>query len=244
MHHCHHFTGASLPTPFQITISATGSNPAAQHGWIYDWQTLIAGVLALLAAVATALVIYRQVRVAEEQENRRRNRRLSAARATLPLTLATIMDYTQASAHALLSSYPTSPGLLGASTPLPAHSPFPAEAIGALERMIEATDDEAVSERLIGMITEAQVIDSRRRRAHATRSDVDVYLLQLAKIAGAAAVLFPYARREDETISDEYPWDEILTQLKILGVDPEIHPEAWGIAQRAKDRATKAGTPK
>ena len=44
---------------------------AAAHGWFYDWQTLIAGLLALLAGVGTVVVTLiaanHQVKVAQHQ---------------------------------------------------------------------------------------------------------------------------------------------------------------------------------
>jgi hypothetical protein len=40
---------------------------AAAHGWLYDWQTLIAGLLALLAGVGTVIAANRQVKAARRQ---------------------------------------------------------------------------------------------------------------------------------------------------------------------------------
>lgn len=57
---------------------------------LHEWQTLIAGLLALVAIVW----LQRQISLAREQESARRERHHFAARATLPAALAELVDYT------------------------------------------------------------------------------------------------------------------------------------------------------
>lgn len=49
------------------TIIRVISDPAPQRSWIYDWQTLEAGVLAVILAAITAILLLRQIRAQNRQ---------------------------------------------------------------------------------------------------------------------------------------------------------------------------------
>lgn len=68
------------------------------------WQTLYAGVIAGVAAVATISVILLQIWASDELERKRLRRRNEAIRAVLPLSLTQICDYAAicAQAHAMV----------------------------------------------------------------------------------------------------------------------------------------------
>lgn len=57
------------------------------------WQTLISGILAILAALSGAGLVYYQTRQTRAVEEDRLQRRHAAARSTLPLVLSSIMNY-------------------------------------------------------------------------------------------------------------------------------------------------------
>jgi hypothetical protein len=60
---------------------------------LFDWQTLIAGILALLGAFLTVRVIRAQISQAGNSEEARRKRDELAARAVLPLALSQFTRY-------------------------------------------------------------------------------------------------------------------------------------------------------
>lgn len=60
---------------------------------LFDWQTLVAGVLALIGAGATVYYIHLQIKQVEYLEVARRSREEMAARAVLPLALSQIVKY-------------------------------------------------------------------------------------------------------------------------------------------------------
>ena len=65
--------------------------------WLSDflnkWQTLEAGILALLAGIATVITIRRQIDQGERQAEERLERRQYAAKAALPAALAALVEY-------------------------------------------------------------------------------------------------------------------------------------------------------
>lgn len=60
---------------------------------LFDWQTLVAGVLALIGAGATVYYIHLQIKQVEYLEVARRSREEMAARAVLPLAFSQIVKY-------------------------------------------------------------------------------------------------------------------------------------------------------
>ena len=69
--------------------------------WLRDWQTLIAGLVALGAALATIEWMQKQIEETQWQADDRRRRELDAARAVLPLALSEISSYESAVARTL-----------------------------------------------------------------------------------------------------------------------------------------------
>lgn len=69
--------------------------------WLKEWQTLVAGVLAFLAAAATVWVLVRQSRVEKLRYAELRKRRFQAVRAVLPADLSEICHYCTLCAQAI-----------------------------------------------------------------------------------------------------------------------------------------------
>jgi hypothetical protein len=61
--------------------------------WLYDWQTLIAGLIALVGAYWAVSGIGLQIAQADELEELRRVRAEAAAKAVLPLSLSELSKY-------------------------------------------------------------------------------------------------------------------------------------------------------
>lgn len=56
--------------------------------WVYDWQTLVSGLLAVVAAAVSVYFLNKQIRQAEQHEKERLARRLVAERGVMPATLS------------------------------------------------------------------------------------------------------------------------------------------------------------
>lgn len=71
--------------------------------WLFDWQTLVGGLLALGAAYLAGRQIQRQIVQAETLHKEEVQRRHNAARSVLPLSLAGVSRFLQAMADSVAS---------------------------------------------------------------------------------------------------------------------------------------------
>ena len=80
----------SYPTSADAdTLEAAGECLAGLFCWLKDWQTLAAGVLALMAA----FIAWKQLDFQREESESRRRRRAQACRAVLPVDLSGFIRY-------------------------------------------------------------------------------------------------------------------------------------------------------
>lgn len=192
---------------------------------LYDWQTLVGSVLALISAIWAGRLVLSQIRQSDEQETKRRNQRFIAARSTLPLTLSAMSNYATDMAYRLKSFKQSVErdhldGLL--LDPVPP----PAEAIAALERMIEATDDANVTKMLRKMLSEVQLLQSRSGELGRVNfgerigipHNVDVYILQCATIYAQATALFDFARFATDEADETVTWAGAYNALNVMGI--------------------------
>lgn len=207
----------------------------------YDWQSLIGGILAIVAAFVGAWLLYKQIRQVERHENERRNRRIAAVRATLPLILSGICQF----AREMINELSSARTQLGNGTTIPTSSsfsppPVPTAFVAALQDMIEATGDTAIVDLLSEIIGEIQVlsaragslIDVRSRGIMGVGSNLDEYLVQAARLHALAGGLFEYARRRDEDAPSAIAWDRVASALHASHVDDHTHPGAFAILTR------------
>ena len=78
-------------------------NEAAPDSWVYHYQTLIAGGLALVAAFFTVLFIPRQIAVSESQHREILSRQYRSVRASLPFALSQLNSYAEECSQLLQS---------------------------------------------------------------------------------------------------------------------------------------------
>jgi putative Mn2+ efflux pump MntP len=62
-------------------------------GWIYNYQSLIGGIIALSGAAVGAWFLHKQIRQTTEIENERRERKRAALRAVGPIILSSVIQY-------------------------------------------------------------------------------------------------------------------------------------------------------
>lgn len=216
---------------------------------LYDWQTLVTGIVAIGAAWVAAHIVRQQINQAREQENERLRRREIAARATLPLTLAGLSDYARGSA-AELKSIVAGLDILETFNKAPTMTPAdpPAHLIGAVERMIEATSDANVIRMLRAMLADMQVLNSRMNGLalelelepegpfDSIRMSMDVYLLQCGVIYAQSASLFDYARFKADTVPAELDWQSVYGAFQSLGVHDHEFPKLYELCGHLRDK--------
>jgi hypothetical protein len=180
---------------------------------LYDWQTLLTGVAALVAAWWTVRQIRSQIRQTEELATDQRRRRERAARAMLPLALSELADYAAACMTRLHALRPyfrpdgsldsTQADKAGADWTTPA---LPQNVLAVVKECIEFVDD-GPARTLAVLIRQFQVQHvrlndgiSRLRRHDGVRlilwAHVQQAIRDAAEVYGRTSAAFPFARGE------------------------------------------------
>jgi hypothetical protein len=126
-----------------------------------DWQTLVTGALAIIAALIGGTYIRQQTTIVEKREQARLKRQHAAARAVLPLALSALVDYAKDCAsnlHPPMGSASGS-GVLQRSYVPPTLDPG---VIPQLRDVIESAD-ELLGERVSTIISDVQILAARLR---------------------------------------------------------------------------------
>lgn len=204
---------------------------ATWASWLYDWQALGGSLIAVGAAIygvrkvqeqirvakvqtdQTERIAARQLEVSERHEAERLRRRYIAARATLPATLSGFMDFAQIAADGIDHIYDeVAAGHHHEANrpPVSYHAPpEPTHLISAIERMIEASNDPALADRLAELLSNAQVLHARVRGIARDLSNknllglaltLEIYIASAAEIYAEADSLIAYARRETDDV--------------------------------------------
>lgn len=231
--------------------------------WIYDFQTLITGLLAIGAAWIAATIAKGQLEAAKEQihvareqiaagtaeADQVRERRLRAVRATLPVTLSSICEYSQAVGSQLAASWPAAANLYPnddngiTNYPVKAELPdIPFEQLESLELVLEFTDVEEVASRIESIMREMQVLAARiaplRYGAEIGTDWLAGLIIQAATLYARAESLFTYARGKAPGVNTAPLWDRVLVALNIMKI---YNLKVLEIANAQKDRGDEPG---
>nr|WP_047170180.1 hypothetical protein [Sphingomonas sp. Y57] len=228
--------------PGEITRWVTCVGYDCNVSFLYDWQTMITGILAVIAARWALHAAKEQVQVARDQialsqaeADRDRNGRLRAARAGLPAALSSVCDYAMENAATIWKARPE-------VDPYQAEDPTafqqwklqlkllttPAIIITTAERVLELTADEQVASRLELLLRELQIFDARAREFRVgrdvTNHEEAEFLLQLAGIYTLAGTLFSYGRGERPSAAPLPTLADVSSTLLFWNmIDPKIN---------------------
>ena len=194
--------------------------------WLYDWQTLVSGLLALEAAA----IAWRQLGEQRRQARTDRSGKLRAARAALPLALNQVMSIAEMNARGLFAEWPVESRASLATAiraPLPTSrfnvAGLPTDVIAVLERVIELCDNEPVAARLESILREIQIFESRSRPSGLNQLKMEYgvvdYLEQVASIYARAESLFDYARGRYPGPSGYPLWDRVKVVARNMGME-------------------------
>lgn len=219
---------------------------------VLEWQTLIAGVLAIFAALLGGSFVYLQTMEQRRQNEQQLERKHAAARSVLPLALSGMTHYAQDVAKTLESL--RAPG--GHSTPLEITTTitniprFDHQDIEVLRGVVESADQE-ISDRISDIISEAQIMNSRMMSLASglmpgsgtlfNNMTLDDYSVCAATIYARCNELFSYARREKELAPSKYPtWSSLKSALRLLDFDEDLHADMFIFAERRATRWAQA----
>lgn len=216
----------------QITELATTLDwwPAiSQHA--FDWQTLIAGFLALVGAGWTVRGLRAQIRQTDQLAENRRSREELAARAVLPLALSDMSGYARDCIQ-LLSIYVTGEKpVVPADLEIPRTSP---DSVGTFRDCARFADPK-VATKIHALLSTVQVQQARLRslirRSRGKRMSVEKgvdAMIDAAEVHAKNDDLFEYARGADAVRS---PPGQLRTALRNSGIWEPEHPAHQRIIQ-------------
>lgn len=195
--------------------------------WVDHWQTLVGAALALPLA-------FWAIRVPARQEHRRQERRRAAVRASMPIRLSELSDYSILAMRRLAKL--RRPGGVPNSAFKNFEKPqIPQGLVQGLESTIEALEDERVVGRLSSIIGEIQVLDSNMAELHLkpeAGGNIDSFLRRAALIHAQTESLYEFARGETEVIKHPLDWGDVRRGLQIARVYENTHPDVYGLIER------------
>ena len=211
--------------------------------WLKDWQTLVAGVLAIGAAFIGGHFIMVQVREARRQDDDRLTRAYAGARASMPLALSTVSEYAIECGRVLrpLQAQAKDETIPHQEFAVP---PLPVEVIIAFQRIVETAPDRNVSEVFARFLGALQVQAARLRSMAGNLStaapsavlvvaaELEDRILDAAVIWARAAALFEFARDKADEPPTEYKGPDRLTALHLMGFYDYEQPRLYETANR------------
>lgn len=227
----------------------------------HEWQTLIGGGYAIIAAIFAGRVIVVQIARAEEieqarlsaariQDERNTARALMAARSVMPLTLNVLTDYANAVAKASITVLDRSAGrrvrlTVDRMPPLPL---APSETIPSLQAFILAAPVE-MGPYVADLLSDLQLLSANASSAWSRTIASDeghiVHRNNFEALIGRSAVLYArisglyaFARRETDIVPDQPMKANLDTALRLWLVAPDAYPRYVEAAESYFRKAT------
>jgi hypothetical protein len=180
---------------------------------LFQWQTLISAILALLAALITIVFLWIPIR----QEKKRSEKINMARRATLPIILASLSEYTRSIAQYIRSE------MSEGATSKPN---FPSQEIIGLEVAISHFDNKAAAEAIVKLIQEMQVLHSRTQdnsfwSGRPDSPNLRILAVQIAVVQNLIDILFPFSRFERNSVEKYHLLNDLNSKLNLLRFDNE-----------------------
>lgn len=190
--------------------------------WIERWQTLLAGALALCGAIATVVIITRQIRTAEihisvqeRQYNEVRRGKYIGARAKLSMAISDMCRECDRTIGNLLNQHDLYRMELRIS-------------YSELDAIIETIEhaDPTSARNLSIICSEIQVVKSRiernRRSLNRYSPEFRTQLYDLCHLKAALESTFPFTRQEEDVLIINITQEDIKRALRLNGARPEI----------------------
>lgn len=188
--------------------------------WLYDWQTLITGVLALGVGGATVWMVRRQIDQQDQLHAAGRRSRFAVAKAKAPLAAIEIHEHAkiyvaeaEKLVHLVLRRSREKFAFIG--------PPFPTQAETILDTLVETSDDPILIEQVSALYSEQQVMTSRlsdvpRPSEHSLT--INDYVLQPIMMDAIAMNLLAFGR--DDVAMLRLDWASVEASAKRLIHDP------------------------
>lgn len=195
--------------------------------WLYNWQTLIAGLIALIAAGIGFYAINRQTQTTADLARLELDHRHNAARCVLPFALSSISAICQQMADSIAEEFEARkrPGFdqgweeatQGSRRRQFDNLALSEEVIGVFRNFVETLSDHADVAHIGQLLSQIQILLARWNSFNLTQISVNIQLISILVNVGTVALLndslFNYAR--------------IATNEKFSIVGTKEHDDVW-----------------
>lgn len=200
--------------------------------WVFHYQTLITGILAVGGAALAYIGIREQIDQGKAEKGQDVAREIFAARAVLPTALSALSDYAVRCSRQLLDLLPEEIMEQTVRKRLVEVPPVPDGVIGAFQNAIRFAETE-VGKALADLLGALQIQHSRLRglvqdgvRADhvITRTEIGRRVLDAVELYAGLAATFDYARRRSDRVDLNLSKEQIETALRNCGIfdDPTV----------------------
>ena len=211
--------------------TACGLDLACNIGWLDHWQTMITG---LLAVVAAFIALGADTRRGKSE----RKRALEAARLRLHLAASDLIGFAREALSFLKHHLDHTNEL---APPLPT---LPLAALDALAAFVEATDDLTASAYVSNLVSRSQVLNSR---LHSSSEDSALrhgstawsYVRNAAEVYAGAEGLLPYARGEQSSPPHSLDWTRVKSALFFADIYEDSYSDLHAFIDRAIARSAR-----
>lgn len=201
------------------------------------WQTIIAGLLALIGAYLTVAALERQLEIQRQQSDDQRRRKHYAARAALPAALSDLVQYTRACETILkdigLASQLTGRIIFAPPWVSPTAPLIPHNALQVLQTCIESADEDMMAV-IAGLIEDFQVMHARLltflkdtspgSATIVTRDHLNDRIIDTLEFDLRCGKMFEYARRRSEGAVSPTTREELSTRAFFEDIHDEDFP--------------------
>jgi len=206
---------------------------------IYEYQTLVAGILALASAIVAAILLHQQTRQARHIELDRKEGQREAARTWLSLHLSIILRYAETTGQDLWTLIGASKsGKIPSGTTIPDFLPIPMDSARAVREFAQfATKDEA---RYIALLfASIQVLDANVRSLKTSTAshyldNLESHLIYAGEVYARAEALLDYARITTDEFPEGATWGRLRGAMLFMTL---THEPTEGIAAYIKERS-------
>lgn len=206
--------------------------------FIFDYQTLMGGIIALVGAVLTVFIVLYQTRKTVDIAQDALNRKSVAARAALPAELTLIAEYAEECVDwlvgALACLQASTQGTLTSTqgTPAIGNLPvFPSKPLLALKECIEFADTDS-ARYMVNVIAFAQILNSRLKYAHSGLTGSSQHIVKIItrdtiyqRVADSIHLhaliynMFKYARQHTDSPPSSPNADDAHRSVRLLHAD-------------------------
>jgi hypothetical protein len=234
-----------LPGVGVLGIVAHATRLFATEGPLERWQTMVTGLIALMAAFIGAYYVNKQTQLGEQHEQERNRRRFDAARAVLPFTLSALTSYAGQSGKLLRAIHrgPRNGNMIvGPLANLPELPALPQSSIAELRELI-ASAEVPLGELVAEILAEMQVQHVRLSELYTEMTNpsgnptehvanVETFIIDAAVVYARSSALFDFARRETTELPSTLTAANVISALNLMRFYDALYEDVHSAVRR------------